>query len=45
MNNLLEQVNYFRELGLFPIPVKEDKHPLTKDGTWKNVDHWEDDDF
>jgi len=45
MNNILEQVNYFRELGLFPIPVKEDKRPLTKDGTWKNVDHWEDDDF
>ena len=45
MNNILEQVNYFKQRGLFPIPVKEDKKPLNKNGAWKNVDNWEDADF
>jgi len=45
MNNILEQVNYFKQRGLYPIPVREDKKPLNKNGAWKNVDNWEDEDF
>ena len=45
MNNILEQRDYFKQRGLYPIPVLENKKPLNKNGSWKNVDSWEDADF
>jgi KaiC/GvpD/RAD55 family RecA-like ATPase len=45
MNNILEQRDYFKQRGLYPIPVLESKKPLTKNGAWKDVKDWTDQDF
>tara|TARA_B110000503_G_scaffold127694_1_gene197716 strand:- start:131 stop:1975 length:1845 start_codon:yes stop_codon:yes gene_type:complete len=50
-SKIIEQVNFFKKIGLYPIPVKEDKHPLTRLSkttgkyVWKSVDDWRDDEF
>jgi hypothetical protein len=45
MNNILEQVKSLQAQGIYCVPVESGgKKPLTKNGSWKDVE-WLDSDF